>query len=136
MCCNLKRSTLVAGSMLLLLASAGAAAGSKLFISFGSHGYGYQSRYHGHAGHHHKQGYRENRRPKTRLGSGYARKPHSNHKGFATHAGKGALGCHPVSKWVTDHYGNHTKVGGTMCYDHYGQGYVIPGSRYLIKHTW
>lgn len=42
--------------------------------------------------------------------------------------------CHPVYKIVYDHYGQPMKIGGTMCYDEYGNGYVVPGSRYLINH--
>ena len=38
--------------------------------------------------------------------------------------------CHPVTKIVTDHYGRYQSIGGTMCYDNYGQGYVVTGSRY------
>lgn len=40
--------------------------------------------------------------------------------------------CHPVSKYIYDDYGNRNKIGGTMCYDQYGQGYVVEGSRYKI----
>ncbi len=45
----------------------------------------------------------------------------------------GGTACHPVSK---DGYsrGRHARIGGTMCYDHYGQGYVVRGSRYVIHY--
>lgn len=42
-------------------------------------------------------------------------------------------GCHPISKegyW----YGRYGLIGGTMCYNHYGRGYVVDGSRYLIHY--
>ena len=41
--------------------------------------------------------------------------------------------CHNV---VTDGYfhGRYAKIGGTMCYDHAGNGYIVDGSRYLIKY--
>lgn len=40
--------------------------------------------------------------------------------------------CHPVSKYTYDDYGNRHKIGGTMCYDKYGEGYIVEGSRYKI----
>jgi len=41
--------------------------------------------------------------------------------------------CHPVSKNIIDRYGHHRKVAGTMCYNKYGQSYIVSGSRYY-KH--
>jgi len=41
--------------------------------------------------------------------------------------------CHPVNKAIVDRYGDYKNIGGTMCYDRYGQGYIVSGSRYL-KH--
>ena len=40
--------------------------------------------------------------------------------------------CHPVTKIVTNHYGHSKNVGGTMCYDRYGDAYVVKGSRYNL----
>ena len=45
---------------------------------------------------------------------------------------KQAKSCHPVSKYTYDDYGDRHKIGGTMCYDRYGEGYVVEGSRYQI----
>ena len=45
---------------------------------------------------------------------------------------RGKYDCHAVSKWGYDNYGQKAKISGTMCYDVYGQGYVVPGSRYII----
>jgi len=39
--------------------------------------------------------------------------------------------CHPVSKTIVDRYGDYKNIGGTMCYDSYGQGYIVSGSRHL-----
>lgn len=41
--------------------------------------------------------------------------------------------CHGV---VTDGYfnGRYAKVGGTMCYDRAGNGYIVDGSRYLVHY--
>ena len=50
--------------------------------------------------------------------------------GYKRHLGK--YDCHTVTKWAYDNYGRKLKIGGTMCYDHYGQAYVAPGSRYVI----
>jgi len=41
--------------------------------------------------------------------------------------------CRPVFKYTYDRYGRRTKTGGTMCYDAYGEGYVVPGSRYVVQ---
>ena len=40
--------------------------------------------------------------------------------------------CTPVSKIGYDGYGRAIRIGGTMCFDGYGAGYVVPGSRYVI----
>ena len=60
---------------------------------------------------------------------------HSNkgrHNNVQAYAG-GSQGnhCRPTYKHVYDDYGNSTKINGTLCYDHYGQAYVVPGSRYV-----
>lgn len=39
--------------------------------------------------------------------------------------------CHSVYKHQKDEYGSKAKINGTKCYDEYGNGYVVPGSRYL-----
>lgn len=39
--------------------------------------------------------------------------------------------CHPVSKTIIDHYGQHKYVSGTQCYNRYGQPYIVRGSRFL-----
>ena len=42
-------------------------------------------------------------------------------------------GCHTVSK--TDYWhGRLAKIGGTMCYDAYGNPYVVSGSRYVMHY--
>ena len=33
------------------------------------------------------------------------------------------------------HQGRRATFGGTFCYDAYGQGYIVPGSEYLIGYT-
>jgi len=39
--------------------------------------------------------------------------------------------CHPVSKVTVDSYGYRQIIGGTMCYNHNGQSYIVPSSRHL-----
>lgn len=42
--------------------------------------------------------------------------------------------CHPVVGHGHDHFGRRAKFGGTMCYDRFGRGYVVAGSRYVIRY--
>ena len=51
----------------------------------------------------------------------------------STHRGYGRA-CHTVSKIGYDDYGRKAKMGGTMCYDSYGNSYVVKGSRYVIHY--
>ena len=41
--------------------------------------------------------------------------------------------CHSVSKIGYDD-GREAKIGGTRCYDEYGESYIVPGSRYVIHY--
>lgn len=41
--------------------------------------------------------------------------------------------CHQVYKNSYDEYGDAYRIGGTMCYNQYGEGYVVEGSRYEIR---
>lgn len=40
--------------------------------------------------------------------------------------------CHPVYKYRLDRWGNEVKVGRTMCYDRWGNGYIVRGSRHVV----
>ncbi len=55
-------------------------------------------------------------------------------RGYSSHSYRSnnyTRACHKVSK--TGYWrGEHARIGGTMCYDRYGNGYVVEGSRYLI----
>jgi hypothetical protein len=42
--------------------------------------------------------------------------------------------CHPVVGHGRDHFGRQAKFGGTMCYDRFGNGYVVAGSRHVIHY--
>ena len=46
----------------------------------------------------------------------------------------GAYNCTSVNKVERDSYGRRVLMGGTKCYDAYGQSFIVPGSRYVIKY--
>lgn len=79
-------------------------------------------------------------------------KHHHHHKkhhkgGFVIHFGNGLFAprhqggyypsaqrdCHGVVKDGYYH-GRYAKIGGTMCYDHLGRGYIVEDSRYVIRY--
>lgn len=78
----------------------------------GHKGYGYGHKGYGH-GHHGHKAY-------------YGKKHYGGHGGYRK-------ACHPVYKYGY-HRGYRAKIGGTMCYDRYGNGYVVRGSRYVIDY--
>ena len=39
--------------------------------------------------------------------------------------------CHSTYKHGYAH-GRQAKIGGTMCYDNYGNAYIVAGRRYVI----
>lgn len=51
-------------------------------------------------------------------------------KGIVRHGGRA---CHDVVK-VGHYRGHKALVGGVMCYDRHGRGYVLDGSRHLVKY--
>lgn len=53
--------------------------------------------------------------------------------GFGHRYFRSPRGCHPVSRYVYNRYGDLVKVRGTMCYDQFGRGYVVPGSRHAHR---
>lgn len=56
---------------------------------------------------------------------------YSSDKKFNRHSSRySRKACHPVTKIVTDSRGYYQSLAGTMCYDNYGQSYIVPGSRY------
>lgn len=42
--------------------------------------------------------------------------------------------CHPVIGHGFDQFGRRAKFGGTMCYDRYGNSYVVAGSQHVIHY--
>lgn len=61
-------------------------------------------------------------------------KLHSHHRGHSPRHGYAARGgCHEVTK-VGHRHGQKALIGGVMCYDSHGRGYVVKGSRYVIRY--
>ena len=89
-----------------------------------AHGHG-----HGHGNHHHGKRYR----PRDAWVNGFR----VEYGGFFGQLQEGLRaaygGCHKVSKIG---YRNRQKalIGGTACYDRYGNLYIVDGSRYVIRY--
>ena len=45
-----------------------------------------------------------------------------------------AAPCQPVVGHGFDQFGRRAKVGATMCYDRFGNGYVLQGSEHIIRY--
>ncbi len=92
------------------------------------HGHGHG---HGHYKHHnHKHDY-GNYRDSDHYPWRYDKRGYKRH--VKVHRFHGGYDCHPVKKKGYFH-GRPAKVGGTMCYDRYGNAYIAKGSRYVIKY--
>ena len=102
-----------------------------------SSGYGYPRAHHQRYGHHHRPYYAPRRHHRPHYYGGHSRRHYSysdgayNDRHSYRHTNNRA--CHPVYKHGYWH-GRPAKVGGTMCYNRYGNGYVVSGSRYLIHY--
>ena len=75
------------------------------------------------------------RRPRFRLG--YSYRPRYRYRSYAPrvrlYRGYNSSVCHAVVKH--DYWnGYKAEIGGVMCYDRYGNGYIVPESRYLIQY--
>jgi len=77
-----------------------------------------------HRDHHYYRGNRYYAPPRA-----YSHRPAPRHHQYSRHGS----GCHAVSK-TKYHHGRLAKVGGTMCYDSYGNPYVVSGSRYVMHY--
>jgi hypothetical protein len=93
-----------------------------------------------HYQHNHRQqlGYGDNKKVKKHY---YQQPRYSNRNHYSSynnvkqsnrHYRQSKQSCHPVTKIVTNHYGHSKNIGGTMCYDHHGNGYIVKGSRYKL----
>lgn len=95
------------------------------------HDRGYDDYGYRHGKHHGKRDY-GNYRDSDHYGWRYDKRGYKRHVKVHRYHG-GGYDCHPVKKKGYFH-GRPAKVGGTMCYDRYGNGYIAKGSRYLIKY--
>ena len=43
-------------------------------------------------------------------------------------------GCQRVHKIGRDDYGRRARIGGTMCFDAAGRGFIVDGSRYIVDY--
>lgn len=98
---------------------------------YGHHSYGGHYNYGRHSysknyfnyGHHNSYGHQEYSYPR------YRSNQYNSYKNSSSYNKP----CHDVFKTTVDEYGQYQKIGGTMCYNSHGQGYVVSGSRYLVK---
>lgn len=85
-----------------------------------------------HKGHHAKRRHFHHRHLKGKLhGHHRGHSPRHSYASRYGYAGRG--GCHEVSK-VGHHHGQKALIGGVMCYDSHGRGYVVKGSRYVVRY--
>ena len=83
--------------------------------------------HHSHRFHKHRKFHGSHFHKKRHLHGG--RKPHR--KGVVRHHGRHA--CHDVVK-VGVYRGHKALLGGVMCYDRHGRGYILQGSRHLVRY--
>lgn len=85
--------------------------------------------------------YLGHKRPDKFYSRTYSKKPyrqsfrHNKHSGYKPHYSHNKQryssqhhhnkACHPVTKLITDARGYYHSVRGTMCYNKYGQGYIV-----------
>ena len=118
-------AALVAVLTFASVAPSAAEAGSGAYISIGSHGYGHHN-----YKHHRGEGYSGGLYYTLKHFKGHGR--HHGHK--PKHSGYSAgRGCHFVSKEGYWH-GRPAIIGGTLCYDAHGNGYIVKGSRHLVRY--
>jgi hypothetical protein len=125
----------ISSSILLGLISTPLTAGSLTlgYSSGGHHNKHYNSGHHNSYRHHnYSYGHRNSYRYKHYAYPSYPISSYRNNNNYSNHSSY-TKPCHQVSKTVVDGYGQYQKIGGTMCYNSYGQGYVVSGSRYQIQ---
>ena len=105
------------------------------------YGYSYGSNsHHGHGKHHN---YRHHYGNSRHYNSNHYRK-HNNHSyypsysyGYSSNYSGNASNyssgkdCRPTHKYQYDEHGNEIRINGTLCYNSYGNAYIVPGSRYV-----
>ena len=130
-----------AGALLVAAGLAVSTPASADNIGIGINPYGFSLNYNSNSyyGRHNKHAYRQpyyGRRHKHRRHFNRRRK-HNNYYYSNNYYQNGPRyanqGCQPTSKSGYWH-GRQARIGGTMCYDAYGNGYIVQGSRYLIHY--
>ena len=145
-----RRATLFATFVAFALATGALPSPAAAKQGGGHHGGGHHVKLHKGGHHAYRRGHRyagvlgyfPGYRPYYARGAYYAPRRHAYLPRFRTnypyykpsaHRGYGRA-CHTVSKIGYDDYGKKAKIGGTMCYDSYGNSYVVKGSRYVIHY--
>jgi len=90
-----------------------------------SSGYG-----HGSYGHYDHDGYGKHHKRHAYYGHGRHYKPYRHHK--SRYSNNVRKHCRSTHKYRYDDYGNKVRVNGTLCYNRYGDAYIVPGSRYVV----
>jgi hypothetical protein len=126
-----KLAKIVATAMLALAAGA-AVVGLSASAQAGDGNWRYDSHvYRGEVYHPHPAPYRfhgpRNVRVVVRAWEPYPYRPVISH-------GLVAAPCQPVIGHGFDQFGRRAKVGATMCYDRFGNGYVLSGSEHIIHY--
>ena len=110
-----------------------AAGGYSITLGYGGHnnnhsyGHHYPSKHYNHGySKHNSYRYKQHRYPD------YQQRNHNSYNAYGNRSSY-TKPCHQTSKIVVDGYGRYQKIGGTMCYNSYGQGYIVSGSRYKIR---
>jgi hypothetical protein len=122
----------ISSAILLGLVSLTVSAGSlTLGYSSGGHNNHHYNYGHHYSSKHYNYGYRNSYSYNYKQNNYpyYQQKRHNSYDNHSSYTKP----CHQVSKTVVDDYGQYQKVGGTMCYNSYGQGYIVSGSRYQIQ---
>lgn len=117
-----------------------------LHLGFGGHQnhHGHKRHYQKHNSHRHRHSKHKRHNSHVSHGHHFSRHKHRSYKhnsyrrhyyntGRNRHYSNYRQPCHQVSKLKYDEYGVAHKIGGTLCYDRRGEGYIVSGSRYHIN---
>ena len=127
---NLKRLFIVTASMIALLQTPVQSASATEYNSghrfnYGHHGYNrHQYARHGRHHSHHNT---------------FAFSPSHNYGNYgsslssSSHHYNQGTSCRSTYKYQYDEHGNKIRINGTLCYDSYGNAYIVPGSRYVAN---
>lgn len=84
--------------------------------------------------HKHRRHYWKHKHYKHGHYGGYAKKPYYKDYSYGHAYGYGGgYDCHKTSK-IGHWHGRKAIIGGTLCYNQYGEAYIVPNSHYLIEY--